>query len=166
MDREHLNNEVALRGSHRHAQWRAALGALAADAAAAMPGSAPRLSAPLSDGRSRDVAVLQIEEADPPVAPVEYRFEKLPRAPTTGSVRGFPPATKGPQLPGGRIEHDQPGRVGYTSLTRRALTIDATGRHELDVKSDGRDCPAVHCSLTNSLSVSWARSRRAGRERP
>jgi hypothetical protein len=49
-----------------------------------------------------------------------------------GSARGFPAATKGPQLAGGRIEHDQPGRVAYTSLTRRALTIDATGRYELE----------------------------------
>ena len=85
------------------------------------------------DDNPRDVAVLQIDDADPPEALVRNRrFGEIPRDPTTGSARGFPKATSGPQLPGGRIEHNQPGRVTYTSETRHALTIDATGRHELE----------------------------------
>jgi hypothetical protein len=67
-----------------------------------------------------------------PEALVRHRFGELPRAPINGTARGFPKATSGRQLPGGRIEHNQPGRVTYTSQTRRALTIDATGRHELE----------------------------------
>jgi len=35
-------------------------------------------------------------------------------------------------LPGGRVEHDQPGRVHYTSVSRHALTLDSTGRHDLE----------------------------------
>jgi len=53
-----------------------------------------------------------------PAAQVEHRFGDVPRVPTwvptPGSARGFPASTAGRQLPGGRIEHDQPGRVHYT----------------------------------------------------
>jgi hypothetical protein len=84
---------------------------------------------------SPDVAVLQIDEPVPPEAKAEHKFGELPRAPTQGSARGFPRSTGGSELPGGRIEHDQPGRVHYTSETRRALTIDAVGQHEVE----GRD---------------------------
>jgi hypothetical protein len=88
---------------------------------------------PRTDGLGKhppDIAVLQIVGVDPPSALVRHRFGALPRTPTMGSARGFPATSKG-SLPGGRIEHDQPGRVTYTSLTRRALTIDATGPHDL-----------------------------------
>ena len=76
-----------------------------------------------------DLAVLEIVEPDPPQRLVKHRFGELPRAPTSGSARGFPRAAKGSGLPGDRIEHDQPGLVHYTSETRRALTFYATGRH-------------------------------------
>ena len=79
-----------------------------------------------------DVAVLQIDDPNPPEALVRHRFGELPQTPTDGTARGFPKTTSGSQLPGGRIEHNQPGRVTYTSHTRRALTLDATGRHELE----------------------------------
>src|SRR5262249_22611002 len=79
----------------------------------------------------RDVAVLRIGEDDPPKALTRHEFGEIPTGPVAGSARGFPRASAGPQLPGGRIEHDQPGRVQYTSFTRRSLTIDATGSHEL-----------------------------------
>jgi WD40 repeat protein len=79
-----------------------------------------------------DVAVLQIDVPNPPEALVRHRFGELPQTPTDGTARGFPKATSGSQLLGGRIEHNQPGRVTYTSHTRRALTIDATGRHQLE----------------------------------
>jgi hypothetical protein len=78
-----------------------------------------------------DVVVLRIDEPNPPEPRAKHRFGELPKAPTDGSARGFPRSAKGSQLPGDRIEHDQPGRIHFTSLTRRALTIDATGRHEL-----------------------------------
>jgi WD40 repeat protein len=82
---------------------------------------------------SPDVAVLQIEGDDPPAPMVKYRFGELPRTPTIGCVRGFPACDKdSPLLPGGRIERNQPGRVTFTSRTRRALTIDATGPHDLE----------------------------------
>ena len=80
----------------------------------------------------RDVAVLQIDGDHPPAPLGEHKFGELPRTPTMGSARGFPASAKGSLLPGGRIEHDQPGRVTYTSATRRALTIDATGPHHLE----------------------------------
>jgi hypothetical protein len=82
--------------------------------------------------RPPDVAVLRIDGDDPPAPLVEHKFGELPRTPTMGSARGFPASAKGSLLPGGRIEHDQPGRVTYTSATRRALTIDATGPHNLE----------------------------------
>lgn len=79
-----------------------------------------------------DVAVLQIDGDCRPVPSGEHKFGDLPRTPTVGSARGFPASSKGSFLPGGRIEYDQPGRVTYTSATRRALTIDATGPYHLD----------------------------------
>lgn len=79
-----------------------------------------------------DVAILKLDLTDPPEALVNHCFGELPRVPTTGYALGFPRTTSGKQLPGGRIEHNQPGRVTYTSETLRALTIDATGRHELE----------------------------------
>jgi hypothetical protein len=72
-----------------------------------------------------DVAVLQIDEADPPVALIKHRFAELPLDPIMGSACGFPKAAEGPQLPGRRIEFNQPCRITYTSETRHALTIDA-----------------------------------------
>ncbi len=79
-----------------------------------------------------DVAVLEVLGTAPPLPSVVHRFGELPQTPTMGSARGFPACTKGAKLPGGRIERDQPGRVTYSSRTRRALTIDATGPHELE----------------------------------
>jgi hypothetical protein len=79
-----------------------------------------------------DIAVLQITGAEPAVPLAEHKFGELPRTPTMGSARGFPASAEGSLLPGGRVEHDQPGRVTYTSATRRALTIDATGPHHLE----------------------------------
>ena len=85
-----------------------------------------RLDLPLPD-----VAVLAIEEANAPAAIMEHRFGELPRVPTQGSARGFPAFATGDELAGERLERDQPGRVYFTSLTRRELTIDATGSHPL-----------------------------------
>lgn len=80
-----------------------------------------------------DVAVLQIVDAAPPKALVRHRFGELPLNPADGSALGFPKATsRGHQLPGGRIERNQPGRVTYSCQTRPTLTIDATGRHEVE----------------------------------
>jgi hypothetical protein len=88
--------------------------------------------AEVSGERPPDVAVLQIKGADPPKALTQVKFGELPRVPTMGSARGFPRLARGPLLPGGRTEHDQPGRVTYTSWARRALTIDAVGRHDME----------------------------------
>ena len=81
------------------------------------------------------MAVLQIDQPDAPEAKAEHKFGNLPLAPTLGSARGFPRSTQGSELLGNRIEHDQPGRVHYTSQTRRALTIDEVGQHDMK----GRD---------------------------
>jgi WD40 repeat protein len=80
-----------------------------------------------------DIAVLRIVSSDLPGPLAKHAFGELPQTPTVGSARGFPKfAPKSARgLPGGRIEYDQPGRVTYTSETRRSLTIDATGHHEL-----------------------------------
>ena len=82
--------------------------------------------------RPPDVAVLRIDCDASPDALAEHRFGELPWVSTDGSARGFPKSAEGAELPGGRTERDQPGRVHFTSVTRRALTIDATGRHELE----------------------------------
>jgi hypothetical protein len=79
-----------------------------------------------------DVAVLRIDEEAPPYPLARHPFGELPRVTTLGSAQGFPFSARGSQLPGGRVEHDQPGRVHYTSSTRRALTLDSTGRHQLE----------------------------------
>jgi hypothetical protein len=84
-----------------------------------------------------DIAVLQIKADDPsaddpPTALVEHVFGELPLVPTNGSARGFPKSAAGPELLDGRVEHEQPGRVHYTSLTRRSLTIDLIGPHKLE----------------------------------
>jgi hypothetical protein len=79
-----------------------------------------------------DVAVLQIEGDNPPAARAKHRFGEVPRTPTLGSALGFPVVARGSELPGGRVEHDQPGLVHQTSVTRRALTIYPTGRHRME----------------------------------
>lgn len=83
---------------------------------------------------SPDVAVLQIGGDDAPTAVADHRFSELPRVPILGSARGFPAFAKGEELPGGRLEREQPGRVHFTSLTRRELTIDATGHPSISTK--------------------------------
>lgn len=79
---------------------------------------------------SPDVALLRIIADVLPTPLSKIQFGELPDVPTVGVARGFPPFVSGTQLPGEREEYEQPGRVTYTSLTRRQLTIDQVGVHE------------------------------------
>lgn len=89
----------------------------------------PDFDAPLMD--PVDIAVLQLVDPDQPKPLAKQRFGELPSKATEGSARGFPRATAGSELPGNRIEHDQPGTIHYTSVTRHALTFYPKNHHEM-----------------------------------